>query len=353
VAALPEPVLIGEAVDASALPRGAATAQFLSVELVADRLVTRRPESLRAPCARRSPRSLGVRHRLYGSQMTPEMSDRLKPFREEALVRNIPSADVERWTETARPCATLAPEGDGPVVGRFGGPLMLPVDAPEPRFPFVGSIDCAALPEDATDLPLPADGHLLLFGYPDIESFASMGEVIHVPAGTAVEERERVPHSYTEIPEYRDICQAFPQGQLRLTTNVSLPYHCWTEIPEPPWATPLPGHPRSEELRDVWLDMHGDITTGGPLQIGGYASEECPEVDPVVGVAYFAAEAERAGERAGSEVELNAPEDWVLLADWHPGITGREGATLHWAIRREDLAARRFDQAHVTVFWNP
>ncbi|MFF4259727.1 hypothetical protein ACFY1L_52095 [Streptomyces sp. NPDC001663] len=37
-----------------------------------------------------------------------------------------------------------------------------------------------------------------------------------------------------------------------------------------------------------------------------------------------------------------AVEDWVLLADWDPDIDGRESATIHWAIRREDLAARRF-----------
>ena len=45
--------------------------------------------------------------------------------------------------------------------------------------------------------------------------------------------------------------------------------------------------------------------------------------------------------------------DWVLLADWHPGIEGWEGATVHWAVQREDLAARQFDRVFVTRFWNP
>ena len=101
--------------------------------------------------------------------MIPELRDRLTPFRDKAIARGIPSDDVERWLDTARPCATLAQEGDGPVVGRFGGPLMLPADAPDHSFPFVGSVDLAALPDDATDLPLPPDGHLLLFAFPEDE----------------------------------------------------------------------------------------------------------------------------------------------------------------------------------------
>lgn len=28
------------------------------------------------------------------------------------------------------------------------------------------------------------------------------------------------------------------------------------------------------------------------------------------------------------------------------------GATVHWAIQREDLTARRFDRAFTSVFWN-
>lgn len=283
------------------------------------------------------------------------MLDELNQFREQALLRDIPSADVERWTATARPCAALAPDGDGPVVGRFGGPLMLPVDAPDPSFPLVASIDCAALPRVATDLPLPPDGQLLLFAFPDIDEYpASMGQVVHVPAGTAVGEREKNPRFYVDIPEYRDICEAYPQDHLRLTAAVSLPYHCWIEAPEPPVVRPLPGHPYSEELRDVWLDMDGGTAGGRRLQIGGYASEECTDLDPVETAAEIAAEAEKVGDRAAdAESESPAAGDWVLLADWDPGIRGREGSTVHWAIRRDDLAARRFDRAHVTVFWNP
>ncbi|MFD5029433.1 DUF1963 domain-containing protein [Streptomyces sp. NPDC058405] len=282
--------------------------------------------------------------------MNSEMLEKLGPFREEALARDIPSDDVERWIGFARPCATLSAVENGPVVAQFGGPLMLPVDAPAPRFPFVASIDCAALPEGATDLLLPPDGQLLLFAFPDNEHNVSMGEVLYVPAGTIVEERAKDSHFFAEIPEYWEICRAFPQGPLRMTANVSLPYHCWTEILDEPWHAPLPGHPYSEQLRDVWLDKEKDITARGPLRVGGYASDERNELDPVAEAASLAVQ--QAGERAGTGT-AHAAEDWVLLAEWHPGISGREGATVHWVIRRDDLAARRFGQVRVTVFWNP
>src|SRR3954447_23922051 len=91
----------------------------------------------------------------------------LDGFRGAALARDIPEADVERWMGLVRPCALLTTDGDGPVVGTFGGPIMLPADAEKPWFPLVATIDCAALPPEATDLPLPPDGKLLFFGYPD------------------------------------------------------------------------------------------------------------------------------------------------------------------------------------------
>lgn len=227
---------------------------------------------------------------------------------------------------------------------------MLPVDAPDPRFPFVASIDCAALPEGVTDLALPTDGQLLLFAFPDNEYNASMGEVLYIPAGSAVEERAKDSHFFAEIPEYSEICQAFPQGPLSATADVSLPYHCWTEIPDDPWHAPLPGHPHSEQLLAVWLDKEEDITSPGALQIGGYAWDEYNEFDPVAQAASLAVE--QAGEQAEA-TSGDAAEGWVLLAQWNPGISGREGTRVHWAIRCDDLAARRFDRVQVGVFWNP
>ncbi|MGW6457781.1 DUF1963 domain-containing protein, partial [Streptomyces sp. NPDC055078] len=75
------------------------------------------------------------------------------------------------------------------------------------------------------------------------------------------------------------------------------------------------------------------------------------ELDPVERAVWCAVKAAEAGRWDGAA--SGAVEHWVLLADWDPGVPGREGATVHWAIQREDLAARRFDRTFTTVYWNP
>ncbi|MFJ8028542.1 DUF1963 domain-containing protein [Streptomyces sp. NPDC096311] len=297
--------------------------------------------------------------------MNPELLGRLRPFREEALKRGLPSQDVERWIATARPSGTLITSGDGPVVGRFGGPLMLPTDAPDPWFPLLATLDCAGLPEEVTGLPLPPDGRLLLFGFPEMTDYsASAGEVVYIPAGTSIEERKtKYPYVYGgEGDEWDDgtrgIYEQFPQDELRLSADVCLPYHFVTAAPEPPHDDiPFPGHPRAGELAEAWLETSGDIAVDGPLHIGGYASHECTEGDPVVDAALKAARARQfrtaRSDEPGDAVELPAPDEWMLLAQWDIGLRGREGSTLHWVIPRQDLAERRFDRAHVSFFWNP
>jgi hypothetical protein len=78
-------------------------------------------------------------------------------------------------------------------------------------------------------------------------------------------------------------------------------------------------------------------SAGGPLQIGGYATDEISgESEPLLSSA------------------VDNPEGWALLADWHAdGVAGREGATIHWGVRRDDATAWRFDQVRASVFWNP
>ncbi|MFD3622186.1 DUF1963 domain-containing protein [Streptomyces sp. NPDC058676] len=286
--------------------------------------------------------------------MTSEMRDRLSPFRDRAIARGIPAGDVERWLATARPCVTLARDGGGPVVGQFGGPLLLPADTPDPAHPFVASIDLAALPADGTDLPLPPDGRLLLFAYPETaDDCETMGSVVYVPAGTAVKERDRNAWNSFDFGDDEAMFEAFPQGPLRAMANVSLPYHHAVELLGKPGSGPLPGHPCSEELVAVWASTHDDIAPEGPLQIGGYADEEAIYTDPVAVAVSRAMRAAEAGRWDGpvSDDVL----DWVLLADWHAGmdVQGWESSTVHWVIQREDLAERRFDRAFTSVFWNP
>ncbi|MET7475978.1 DUF1963 domain-containing protein [Streptomyces sp. NPDC005648] len=300
--------------------------------------------------------------------MTPELWNRLTPFRDKAVAQGIPADDVERWLSLARPCLTLtraedgdgdgaddgSGDGDGPVVGRFGGPLLLPAGTPDPEHPFVASIDLAALPAGASDLPLPPDGRLLLFAFPETaDDDETMGSVVYVPAGTDVTERDKHAWNSSDWDDDEAMFAEFPQGPLRATVQVSLPHHKSVVQPGMPWGGPLPGHPRCEELVAVWESTRADIAPEGPLQIGGYADEEAIDTDPVDHAVRLAVNAEDAGTADGA-----APGDasgWVLLADWVAGmdVQGWESATVHWVIRRADLAARRFDRAFTSVHWNP
>ncbi|MFJ2607402.1 DUF1963 domain-containing protein [Streptomyces sp. NPDC087425] len=298
--------------------------------------------------------------------MNSELLGRLGPFRDEAAEQGIPDEDVERWIATARPAATLVTRGEGPVVGRFGGPLMLPADAPTPWSPLLATLDCAALSDAVTGLQLPPDGSLLLLGFPDPAYPYSAGEVVYVPAGAPVE--ERIPH-HPSVPgndgtggndldgTLGRIYEQFPDEELRLAADVSLPFHGMVTMEEPPYAVPLPGHPRSGELAELWRKAAEQVVADGPLQIGGYASHECVEGDPVRAAASDALGwlRDRAARSGGSaeEEELPAPEEWVLLAQWDGGLDGREGSTLHWVIPRGDLAEGRVDRAYVSFFWNP
>ncbi|RAK31209.1 uncharacterized protein DUF1963 [Actinoplanes lutulentus] len=267
----------------------------------------------------------------------------LDQIRAEALERGIPASDVERWLGLVRPCALLTEGGDGPVVGRFGGPVMLPAGVEDPVYPLLATIDCAALPAGVTDLALPPDGRLLFFGFPEENG---MGDVVHVPEGAAVEERARYPRTFPpDEDSYGPVYRELPEGDLYLTADVSLPFIGEIELPGPPWAEPLPGHPHSEEMAEVWADQWG----GAPLLIGGYGTDYNGG-DPVRIAARCAVKEEKAGRRPGP-VSPRA-EDWVLLAECSVDRPGA-GATIFWVIQRDDLSARRFDRAYVLVDWNP
>ncbi|MER7727885.1 DUF1963 domain-containing protein [Streptomyces sp. NPDC096323] len=277
-----------------------------------------------------------------------ELREALIPFRTRAVeegypwedIDPLPVEEVDRWIGHVRPCAVLTRGGAGPVAGRFGGPLLLPAGVPDPGHPYLASVDFAALPKDATDLPLPPDGRLLLFASLDeTDGDGNCGEAFYVPAGTPVEARDKNAwKGYPGDDDYQEIVGSYPQGELRARTEPDLPYH------------PLPGFPHADELATVWCDA-SDRT--GHLQIGGYADQEDSDRNPLETVASRAARQAKRGRWGGDEPVSDAVEDWVLLAHWNPDISGREGADVQWGIRRADLEARRFDRTFSTVYWNP
>lgn len=262
---------------------------------------------------------------------TPGQLDTLDRFRKAAAARDIPADAVEQWLSTARPCAVLSPDGEGPAVGRPGGPLLLPPDAPDPEGHLVLTLDLAAFPAGATNPPLPPDGHLLLFATPELELVLN-GGAVHVPAGTVVEERtielDYEPYAYDSPEELEADLRAQPE--LRLGQDVSLDdYH--------PYLAVSLGQPDGPERRDAWSEAIGETWPAFvPWQLGGVARDHEGWGDPVLS---SAAELDWAVE----------PTDWVLLAQWE----GFPMATVYWTIPRQDLAARRFDRVLVQMYANP
>ncbi|WP_170156117.1 DUF1963 domain-containing protein [Umezawaea tangerina] len=232
----------------------------------------------------------------------------MDPFRDEARNRGVPEEEVERWLGTVRPCATLDStddHADGPPAGRVGGPPPLPDGVPAPTKPFLAVVDLAAVPADATDLPLPPDGTLLFFA--DTED-PGPGEdwfqVVYVPAGTPV--------STTDS----GAGESYPVADLRLKVEPSLPNR----------VSSTEEFPHGFELGSVWWKTCSRIQDGGIVELGGY-----PWVwnwDPV------------------ADHDHDPDDDWVLLAS----INGKrlsEGDDLgliNWVVPRADLAARRFDR---------
>ncbi|MFF3707667.1 DUF1963 domain-containing protein [Streptomyces phaeochromogenes] len=235
----------------------------------------------------------------------------MDPFRDEARSRGLPEDEVERWLATDRRSAMLGLAGeappDGPLAGRLGGLPPMPDDEPVPDLPFLASVDLAAVPPGATDLPLPEDGTLLFFAdTEDPWSDDDWHRLVYVPVGTPVSERAS---ACEWLPEVR------PAQDLHLTIKPSLPNR----------GSDTEEFPHGSELGSVWWKTCGEMTTDGPVQIGGF-----PWVwnaDPVTD-------------------HDHGPGDWVLLAEvGGEGVTEGDLGVVHWVIRRDDLAGRHFDRA--------
>jgi hypothetical protein len=274
-----------------------------------------------------------------------EQRNKIDRFRVAAAARGLSAEDVERWLRTARRSVRLSPGADGPVVGRFGGPLLLPVDVPAPELSsgssgrqscldhqLIATIDLAAVPAGATDPALPPDGHLLLFADAELECEDGLsGGAVHIPAGTPVEEREQnLDYETYEYDTPGDLDAGLRrEGPLRLAREVSFaPHEAYHDIRfgsavAKAWA---------EAVDEIWPPTHV------PLQLGGNAVDHEGWGDPVRGSAAVLAD------------ECDVPaEEWVLLAQWE----GLPMATVYWTIPRQDLATPRFDRVVVQMYANP
>ncbi|MGW8699783.1 DUF1963 domain-containing protein [Streptomyces eurythermus] len=261
--------------------------------------------------------------------MTDETVDRPNRFRAEAASRGLPSEEVEEWIRIARPAVYVAEGGDGPLVARAGGDPLLPHGAPKPSEPFVASVDLAALPPDATGLPLPADGHLLFFAGSEVSLEGQVPDAVrYVPAGTPTTPSP-LGHSWRKPYRPRELRTVWHRLSDQMPESFAVDR--WGDLADDEQFE------LADELSDAWAHV-GGYRPPWSLQIGGHPVS--PQNDPV----HYACDPGEAGPSADGE----GAGDWALLATWRFGddVTELDSGVAHWVIRCGDLAARRFDRVH-------
>ncbi|GHH42410.1 YwqG family protein [Lentzea cavernae] len=287
-------------------------------------------------------------------------NERLGVIARQELPHDIASA----WIALFRPAVRFRTADTGVRVGQLGGDPSLPTDMEWPAceagpLNHIATVDCAALPRQSLDVPLPSAGSLLFFyldgsyspdGSPDpLGQGARRGQpegarVIFIPAGAAVRGRPTPAglRRYSSADLTAEPVVTGPSREhvllheVRLESGLSLAEAAEeVEVGE------------GAEGEDVFTEVVYLAGGEGPRhQVGGYS-------DPIQG----AAESEIAslvldGGFQNPRFAAEAAE-WVLLAQFGSDparemLWGDVGS-LYWLIRRDDLAAGRFDLARFTL----
>jgi hypothetical protein len=294
-------------------------------------------------------------------------------FHRVAVERGVPEDEVARFGEFLR-FAIWANERDGVPVGRSGGLPRLPLGMEWPSseagpLPFVASVDCAALPR-VDGLALPADGSLLFFLHHEDahEAFDVTGEqeharVVYVPVGAETVTAEEPEHAENV---FCNLSLGFVGREFEFfaTVNAELPgwlgdyddfedYDGSRTDNQEHLARDLP-HVRElcALVAELW-PQQGDpgFSLGGYTSGIGELATGFMYTTPEISIAEASLEArEKAGELVIPPAEshllleqetLRVMREWVPLAQFVPEdvYIGR------FLIRRDDLAAGRFDRA--------
>lgn len=236
----------------------------------------------------------------------------LESFRAAALLKDMTDEAIDRWLGLARPILRLGQDGSGPVVGHFGGLPALPASVAWPDDTVhLASLDLASLPREAIDLALPDDGTLIFFT--QTYSVPTVGQVIHVPAGTPV----------TEAPPPDGTQSVYDRVTLRVTPDWSLP-----ESPSNSLAYRSEHHDDEDVYRSVVWSLGDDGRTEDDVAVlGGFGVSNSGGL----------------GVPVKSETEVLLAE-FFLTEDMVGDDFETDYATLFYVITRDDLAAHRFDR---------
>ncbi|WP_330276354.1 YwqG family protein [Lentzea sp. NBC_00516] len=290
--------------------------------------------------------------------------NRYEQFRSAALDRDIPGDEVDKFSEQLR-FAIWASAGSAEEesVGQLGGLPRLPVGVEWPGgesypLPFIGSVDCAALPR-VEGLALPEDGSLLLFLHheEDMEEHSPLGgslyaQALYVPAGTDTAVASPPSNHDSATFFHENIPFLIPEHRLSAWVQPVLPD--WIEERdvefEPDTVKQL-----FDELKhlDELCALVGELWPAqdryAALRLGGYGREIGGQDGPWTQMASVnigdrprGSDLQRAEWfRRLREEESRLRREWVPLAQFPTESDVYYGCFL---ISTDDLAARRFDR---------
>ena len=277
----------------------------------------------------------------------------------EAGRRYFSAQDAEKWISLLRPAFHLRAMHPGEsVAGYLGGDPLLPPDIAWPEWEdhgplnFVAALDCSQVPVQELDIPYPDSGELFFFYYDglgdssvvytDPDSVIHGTRVIYVPANVEVTSRP-TPEGLTPYPRF------LLAGEMIATAPDNENAALIAAYGNPDDPIDYVDYPLADaDDNGFWDELTAFRRDHSPHhRIGGYALPIQGSVEPEAAHVFHPGkeeEAQAARKELASELVLLAQID----SDSRSGMGWGDAGRLYWMIRRDDLAAARFDRVSFT-----
>ena len=277
----------------------------------------------------------------------------------EAGRRYFSPKDAQTWVGLLRPAYHLRALAAGEsVVAYLGGEPLLPEHLQWPIWQghgplsFVAALDCSQVPVKELDIPLPTSGQLAFFYfdglgdgsvvYSDPDSVIHGTRVVHIPADADVSERP-APDGATIYP------RLLLGGELIATAPDNENAALIAAYGDPDDPVAYCDYPTVDANGNgFWDALTAFRRDHAPHhRIGGYALPVQGAVEPEGAQVLHPGtgeQAEAARKHVASQLVLLAQID----SDARSGMGWGDAGRLYWMIRRDDLAAGRFEKATFT-----